>query len=419
MKNFTEQFQRNAKTICLSSFERENLHDRLKTYMEYHPLLENQEFSGRFVERKKLSGGKLLNVWFVGKFAGAFSVLLLIILPTLAESSLPGETLYPIKVRFNEELRGALITSDYQKVEWETERLERRVSEAQLLADAGLLTPETEAEVAVAIKQHSDAAKKGIASIRETDAGEAALVEINLTSALEVTGEVLNRKDGEVKASASSTQSISKAVEDALNNISSHKDALTYEKLLFRIEAETTRAYEYLNSLDGTISGSERRDVERRLSDIKTKVDMVTTNNSETKLESVVVLAEALSSTRKLISFMTNLDVRNNVQVEDLVPVELNNDEKISLLEIKLQESSNSILEIEESLNKLATSTNDYIALEDSLIRYKELLSTASSSLKSGGVEDANSVLNEAVELASEIFVTLKALNADTGSKEE
>ena len=412
MKNFIKQIQNNAKTIRLSNFERENLHDRLKTYIGYHPLLENQEFSHRFVERKKSSGSNLLSIGLVSKLAGVFSVFLLVTLPTLAESSLPGEVLYPIKVRFNEELRGALITSAYQKVEWETERLERRINEAQLLADSGLLTPEAEAEVAVAIKQHSDAAKKSIASIRETDAGEAALVEINLSSTLQVTGEVLNRKNEKAKAPASSTQSISKAVEYALNDISFNQESLSYEKLLFRIESETTRAYEYLNSLNDTISETERSDIERRLADIKRKVDKVITNKAENELDQIFVLAEALSSTRKIISFITKLDVRSYVKIEDLVPAEMDHEEKGLLLENKLRESSASIIKMEEELNKLATSTNDYMALEDSLIRYKNLITTASSSLlQADNLDEVSRIINEATELAGEIFITLTSLS--------
>src|SRR5690606_12611899 len=110
---------------------------------------------------------------------------------------------YPIKVRFNEELRGAMASSPYQKIEWETERLERRLAEAQLLADSGRLTANAEVEVANAIRQHTEAARASIDTIRQSDNDEATLAEITLSSALEVSAEVWTRREHNSGAASS------------------------------------------------------------------------------------------------------------------------------------------------------------------------------------------------------------------------
>ncbi|MEZ4200705.1 MAG: hypothetical protein R3B69_03975 [Candidatus Paceibacterota bacterium] len=118
---------------------------------------------------------------------------------------------YPVKVGFNEEVRSTLALSPYQKVEWETTRLERRIAEARLLASEGKLTPEVEAEMAEAVKAHNDAAQKEIASIRATDSEEAALASIALSSALTVQSESLESQLEEGAASSSGSSVVALA----------------------------------------------------------------------------------------------------------------------------------------------------------------------------------------------------------------
>ena len=64
------------------------------------------------------------------------------------------------------------MTSPYEKVEWETKRLERRIAEARMLAEEGKLTDEVQEAVAEAVKGHSDAAQQGIAELHQTDDGK-------------------------------------------------------------------------------------------------------------------------------------------------------------------------------------------------------------------------------------------------------
>ena len=245
MKKFAEQLKKRSEKLRLSVYERDELRERLLSYMEYHPLPQGVQAMGGAANRNKKKASVFMNGWLVGRFAGVAAMMIFIVVPVMAEDALPGDTLYPIKVRFNEELRGALVSSPYQKVEWETERLERRLEEADLLADSGRLTPDAEAEVAEAIKQHSEAAREGIASIRVTDNDEAALAEIALTSTLEVSAEVLTKR-GSAESDTSSV--LFGAVTDAAT-ARVGGDTASYQKILSRVEAETTRAYDALVAL--------------------------------------------------------------------------------------------------------------------------------------------------------------------------
>jgi hypothetical protein len=398
MKKFSEQLKKRADSIHLNVEEKAHLRERMLAFMEYHPLPDSQGVDLRSVTKAKKTPSSFWNVWMAGRFAGGFAMLLLVSVPALAENALPGDTLYPIKVRFNEEVKGALNSSPYQKIEWETERLERRLAEAQLLADAGLLTPEAEAEVANAIRKHSRTARSNIEAMRISDSDEAAMAEITLSSSLAVSAEVLLRKDQNTGSSSASV--LSGAVSEARANVALSGENVSYPRLLSRVEAETTKAYEYLNTLEASISGNERTDVSRRLTDIKKQVDSAVVMQKENEEGAAKLLAEALSSTRKLISFMTNLDVRKTVTVNDLVPIVLTPEEKKELLNNKLSEVLNIAVLVEAESQSMATNSNDYVAVVDTLGQIDSLVTKAESSLEAGDMSGAEAQVATVLELA-------------------
>jgi len=399
MKRFSEQFKKNAANIRLRSDERQDLRERLTAYMEYHPLPAKMQTSLPKVKHNRFHTINL-NAWLMGRALGTIAVLFLVVLPVVAEKAVPGDVLYPIKVRFNEELRGTLAFSPYQKVEWETERLERRISEARLLADAGKLTPEVEAEVAEAVKLHSEAAKQEIDVIRQNDSEEAAIAEITFTSALEVQSEVLegHLEKNQSTESETGNQSITalagavKAVRDGV--VPREGEKLSYEKLLVRIEQDTTQAYEYFDSIGEIASAEEKASIERRLNDIKTKVSSAI-NQTDDGEEAVKTLAAALSDTRKLISFMTNIDVRENVSIDDLLPVSLSVEERTEVIKQLVVDTEAIRLEIEVALSGMATTSDLYIEGSDKLKELSTKLEATKVALEKADIETAETTIKE------------------------
>lgn len=406
MKKFSEQLNKQAEKVKLSAFERDDLRERIGAYMEYHPLPEGRRNQPVFAPKQKpLAIPLWQNSWMIGRIAGSMAVLLMVVVPALAENALPGDTLYPIKVRFNEEIRGALNDSPYAKVEWETERLERRLAEAQLLEESGRLTPDVEADVVEAIKQHSDAAKASIESIRESDTEDATLAEMSLSTTLEVSAEVWTNIDAENGA----TSSLSGAVSAARSGLGVPKDHVSYSKMLSKVESETTRAYEYLSSLD-QVTESEKADIRRRLTDVQAKIDNAAKIKEDDEEKAIVLLTESLSSTRKIISFITNLDVRRNVSIEKLVPLtETEEERKGAVLKI-LEEANEKVAVVESALKKVPVASNDYVAITASLNQYKEVVKSAEESLESGNLVEATEKADEALELAEALHATMSGL---------
>lgn len=412
MNKFTEQLKTKAGEIRLRVGEREELRDRLLAYMEYHPLQEGQRLSERRLVRRAGPRGVIASGWFWSRAAGVTAMLFFVAVPAMAERALPGDVLYPVKVRFNEELRGALVSSPYQKIEWETERLEKRVAEAQLLSDAGRLTPAAEADVARAIRQHSAAAQASINSIRVSDRDEATMAEIALASALDVSAEVLV-KQGAVPASAST---LATAVSEARASVTLRNDDLSYQKLMSRVEAETTRAYEYLNGLGSAVSPQGRSDIERRLYDINSKVNTAARTREQDEAAASLMLAEALSNTRKVISFMTNLDVRNNVSIEDLVPAAPTEEERMLSLKGRLAEADALAGEAAIGVEKLATTSTNYADLSEGLAHYRELRLSVDQQVASGDLSAAEAAAKDVMELANGLLGSLRALGILTDS---
>lgn len=85
-----------------------------------------------------------------------------------AESALPGNALYPVKVEVNERIAGLLNVSDEAKAQWHARLAERRIAETKDLADENALDPETKDALTRKIVTHVDNA---IEYTRALDAG--------------------------------------------------------------------------------------------------------------------------------------------------------------------------------------------------------------------------------------------------------
>ncbi|MEI8097152.1 MAG: DUF5667 domain-containing protein, partial [Candidatus Moraniibacteriota bacterium] len=78
-----------------------------------------------------------------------------------AESALPGQTLYPVKINVNEPIIGSFKFSDTDRAQWERERAGRRIAEAEALAETENLGT---AEAAI-IEDHLSQNRKKIEQI--------------------------------------------------------------------------------------------------------------------------------------------------------------------------------------------------------------------------------------------------------------
>lgn len=344
MKRFSEKLNAKASTVKLRAAEKRDLRERLTSYMEYHPLpaemkeakvVANQNLTSLVAEPFQTFSIPFAAIFKSSAFA---AVLLVIIVPFVAEKSVPGDALYAVKVQFNEELRSTLTFDTYQKVEWETERLNRRIAEARLLASEGRLTEDAEADVAKAVRTHSANAQREIEELRVEDEDAATIASIALDTTLELQssslkgGEEVAVSQKDMEGVDNSVDLIAVAIDESRTNsdeITSTTTAPAYDKLTAKVEQNTTRIYELLTALEKIATEEELADIVRRSEDINRAMAEAIEIKESDELGSRLRLVSVLQSTQRLVVYMTELEVIKTIDIETLIPVVLTEEEEV------------------------------------------------------------------------------------------
>lgn len=423
------QFEKHAEKIKLRAFERRELKERLISYMEYHPITE--PVVKRKEKKEYLPSQAFTYINFksvrLRMMVGTMAAIVVIIVPFVAERSVPGDVLYPVKVRFNEEVREQLSFTGYQKIAWETERVERRIAEARLLASEGRLTDETEAAIGAEVREHARAAQAELAELKLDDADGAAVAEVIFRSALDIQSLVLNEQ---IARNASTTGNRADGLALALSELISDVEARSgqgsstpsYVSFVGRVELETTRARELFDAISDTASKEEREEIERRLLDSERAFSKAQEyHEAGEDGRAIAELRIVLSNTQKLIAFMTDIDVRLSIAIEKLIPKTLTDEERyakvnelVAYIENVESKAAAEIESLDESTAEKATS-----ALQD-LARTRAEIEEALST--EGDLTDALDVVEvllvEAVALAEDIE-SLFVPKEDVGSGED
>jgi len=359
MKRFSEQLQTKANRMRLSASEKRDLRERVFSYMEYHPLTVVDKKAAKVKAESMFPDPVIKVINFSGWRFLQLSVLtlamILLVVPYVAERAMPGDMLYAVKVNFNEEVRSTLARNSYDRVVWETERLNRRIAEANLLISEGRMTEEIDINMAKAVRTHNESARREIENLKRLDQEEAVLATIELDTTIDMQSSAMR---GGINASSdkvSMTTKIADALSESQRKDRNYDDGvLSIERLMGRIERETTRAHELLESVKGVASNTEQADIKRRLDDIGRKVGLAMQEIESSDENAGKRLLETLQDTQKLIVFMTNIDLRSNLRIDDIMPITLTTEEKLAELKILVKESESLVRRLEI---KLETST--------------------------------------------------------------
>ena len=339
MKSFESELKKYTEKTRLKVSERQEVRERILAFMEYHPLTK----SGGDVSMEHAFVSEPFWVMRLNKkvmrYVGGAFIFLMIVVPFVAERAMPGDILYAVKTGINEPFQSQFATSPYEKIEFETRLMERRIAEARVLASKGELTDEVKSHIAETVKAHSSTVQQEIASLREADAESAAIAQIAFSSSLEAQSVVLGATSEDVITLAmdSGTEEVEDPILSAVNeaqSVASREQGSTtpsFDALMARIELQTTRAYELYKSIKASATEEEVKDIDRRFSDVNRIIE----ESKDKKLSDEDVAAKDLALTlkqvQKLILFMTDIDVRKNVALNDLVPVVLSKGERIEV----------------------------------------------------------------------------------------
>lgn len=425
MKRFSEQLHKKSLSVKLQAAERRELRERVVSYMEYHPISSSVKPVAKATPSPYFTDSfKVLPFSYLLRTGVAVAVFVLILIPALAENTVPGDGLYAIKVRFNEEVRSSLAMTSYQKIEWETERLNRRIAEARLLASEGRLTEDVENEVAAAVKTHTENAKRQIEVLRGEDAEEATLATIELNTTLEVqAASLLEDQNNPGNDNHQQTNILASAVGAFSAQESATNPGLPgYDKLMARVEMNTTRVQELLTTLQLDENSAEYKDVNRRISDIDKTVEEVIVQRGMNEEAARIMLVDALQRTQKLIVFITELQDGQEFEVEDFVPVVLTEEEQKEKIE-QYQKDTRVKISVIETQVASSTDANNNEKANDALAKIQGIQSSIASSTdyaqKKSLYGEANALADDTIKFLENNLIKDIPVETERGTSSE
>ncbi|MBI4094044.1 hypothetical protein HY417_03705 [Candidatus Kaiserbacteria bacterium] len=193
MKNgFFEQLRRDAREVRLSAKEREVMRRALEKSLALPSLVKSPI---------RVTPSPFL--FISSKLVAPLAFVLIITIVGggtvyAAEGAVPGDTLYPIKVNVNEKVEVALAVSNEAKAAVHAKFAERRMREAEVLAEQGRLTSATKTEIEIRLDQHAAAVEIAAEEVGRENPVAAEELSRRLSSILEAHGALIERIAEEV-----------------------------------------------------------------------------------------------------------------------------------------------------------------------------------------------------------------------------
>lgn len=116
-----------------------------------------------------------------------------------SENSLPGDTLYPIKIAVKENIiEGSLIHSPEDILNWQQKRLIRRIDEVKQLKKKGVITKKQAQVVTTVVKEHVSEIQSAISTLKDKGKSDVVLASaaslIPIVTSLDVTEDTAEEK---------------------------------------------------------------------------------------------------------------------------------------------------------------------------------------------------------------------------------
>ncbi|OHA88668.1 MAG: hypothetical protein A2741_02215 [Candidatus Zambryskibacteria bacterium RIFCSPHIGHO2_01_FULL_43_27] len=156
MTNFEEKLKKVSRSVEMTAKERGSIKARLVKEISADTMPAAVSLyspnAWLFIRKHTLSVAFVAIIFFGGS------------LSTIAEGTLPGDILYPLKVGVNEEVRGWFATSNTAKSEWQISLAERRLDEVEKLQEAGSLSDDSRQEIEEKIEEHARKAEESVSA---------------------------------------------------------------------------------------------------------------------------------------------------------------------------------------------------------------------------------------------------------------
>lgn len=173
MENIIKKIKKGAKHTRLSAVEKAEMRNVLVRHIKANPVdssvLLARGLPSPFFNINNFRNKKGISILVIGGLLMGGSVSF------AAESTVPGDVLYPVKVHVNENLRGAIAVTPKAKADWEVEKAERRLLEVEKLADAPNISPEIKVAAEADFNANTERVQEHIAKFEEDNDSEDAI----------------------------------------------------------------------------------------------------------------------------------------------------------------------------------------------------------------------------------------------------
>lgn len=244
-KNF-EKFIEEAKKINLSTEERSSVEKSVLNFIKDNPIVNSNQLP-RLVHQD----GANASLWsriFLTKLNFAPTMAMALVIAILfgggvslgAEKALPGDTLYPVKVGINEEVRSWIAISEESKADWEVKRVERRLEEAEELATKGTFNDGARANLEAQFEAHAEKVKNRIEKL-ETKKNFNAAVDVSskFEKSLKEHEKRLNKLKIETESKNSELESIKVKIRSRADKTKKNRERVESREDSRKVERDT------------------------------------------------------------------------------------------------------------------------------------------------------------------------------------
>lgn len=221
------------KAITLNDEERGIIRAHLVRAMIEPPQLVTQSLFQRGVTHGlRIALSSMLFVVFVGGSVSA-----------VANNALPGDPLYSFKINVNEEVKGLFLKTPEERVVWQKNRIENRVSEIKTLAASKTLTKAKQATVQKALDQHVAELSANLMTLSDESPNTALNVTASLEQSLKGSKEAI-AGSGQTDSTEQATNTVEalKSVDDTLAKVSKQEETIIskeIDKIITDVSIET------------------------------------------------------------------------------------------------------------------------------------------------------------------------------------
>jgi len=411
MNKKIKKFIKIFKSINLSEKEKSILRYKISEFISFNPI-RNEVHAP-----KKSFYFSIFTFRAISKGIAMALVVILVVggssVSYASTDALPGDALYPVKINVNEKIEEKLAFTSEAKVNVQTEKVERRLSEAQKLVEKKDFSQEKKEIVKANLKKNVDEVTKTIENLKD---------EGNIKKALETTSKISPVLEAHKKVLAE--QQVQKKSLESETTFSiktmSENGSENYEE-----ENEES----LLDSVDEAIKKVE--EVEKRVIEKANENKEASEKATERNTEEVNKLIESLKKENIQIGLEAKKEAEK-IEAQN-IKTEENNEIISSEKDISTEEDTSTDIESEKIENdkitpelsslKMMVPAVKIVSQTDAELKVKEaeeLLKKAVEAQTSGDFKTALTLSQEAKKIISQIeeYKKIKSLEAESGVKE-